>query len=113
MQHGQIVPPIVESGATIIAPVDVARMLGDDVTLGDDNEAIRIDPQTHGLVGVGSGDAIAVTFEGDQACRGKRAWCVSQSHRTAGQQASEMGVPRTISARCSGHMPDGASVAAA
>ena len=67
LQHGEIMPPVVESGTTVMAPVDVARMLRDDVTFGDDNEAICIDPQTHGQVGVGRGDAICLLYTSDAA----------------------------------------------
>ncbi|KWT72158.1 hypothetical protein APV28_1636 [Comamonas testosteroni] len=68
LQHRQVVTPVVDGPTTdVVAPVDEARVLAQDLTFGGDHQPLGVDPQTHRPVGVGGRHAVAVALEVHQA----------------------------------------------
>ena len=67
----QIVPPIENSRRSLafVGAGEDPTMLTDDLALGDDNDALGIDPHADRAVGEGGWHAVAVALQMDQACR--------------------------------------------
>ena len=70
LQHGQVVAPVVD-GLTggVMASVDDAQVLADDLAFGRDDESVGVDAQAHRPVCVRRRHAVAVALEVHEAGR--------------------------------------------